>query len=501
MSRHIPPACASALWGTAVLVSCLLITGCSSLDGSHSASPPALTPADLIQVDAIAHYTQGLIFEDLDGTLTPRALEHYATAANLDAGHHRLYAKAATGYLLNQQPEKAIALLERSCRELPDSWLARVDLATAYQFVGDLKNAIRNFRLAARLEPDRVAVHVTIANLEFDVGRDDAAIDALEMALHLGGELNDIRALAYNRGLKFIESGEPRRALPCFHFVVQHTASQRGQVYYLIGQMFESLNLESQARQCYAWAVAEKPPVPQAYVKLALIAFDKSPAQALDILDTAHTALPDEMLIPLAKGQILSSQSRFTEAIPAYSLVADILKRQPALDVPSTFYLYYGAAYERCGDFARAEQVFMEGLNRHPDSHEVLNYLAYMWADRGQRLEDAFLYASQALKLDPHNGAYLDTLGWIYFRLGQYQNALKAIQSASNLVPDDPTITEHLGDTWSALGNRALALKYWKESYLLDSQNGAVAEKLQANGVDLNALLPDTATQARTPAP
>ncbi|MDA0577192.1 MAG: tetratricopeptide repeat protein [Verrucomicrobia bacterium] len=490
--------------GVTTLLGCGLMLAFAG--GCASSRVPAtanltLSPQDRNEVRALAHYAQGLIYEDTDARFSKRVLEEYARAAELAPGHHRLNAKAATGYLLNGHPDAAITLLERSCRELPNSWLARIDLATAYQFVGNLDAAIRAFQLAARLEPDRVPVFMTIANLQFDAGADTDALKTLDEALRSGAERNNVRAMAYSRGLRLIEENKADRALLCFRFVVRNTENQRGQIYSLIGDMFESLKLIDQARQCYTWATQERPPLPQAFVKLAMLEFDTNPETAIHILDNAHAALPDDVLIPLAKGQILSSQGRYSEAIPAYTLVADLHKRQPELNVPTVFYLYYGAAYERSGDYTRAEQVFEECLRRYPDTHEVQNYLAYMWAERDVNLQRAFDLITQALQHAPENGAYLDTLGWVYFRLGNFQEALKAIQSAAQFEPDDPTITAHLGDVWSALGNRAQAIQYWRESYHLDDQNAAVAAKLEAHGVDLKAILHETAIEARTPAP
>ncbi|MCE9615545.1 MAG: tetratricopeptide repeat protein [Lentisphaerae bacterium] len=498
MRSYIPPHVARVSVGCCLLA---LAAGCASVWSSEPSARLALTPAERNQAAAIAHYAQGLIDEELDGRLSPRVLAEYDQAAKLDPGHHRLYAKAATAHLLNEDSQHAIALLEHSCREQPDSWLARVDLATAYQFIGNNEQAARQFRAAMRIDPTRVEVHMTLANLYFSMKRDREALAVLEKGIRTNNSPDLLRALAYKRGLQFIDENEATRALPCFQFVVKHTANQRSQVYYLIGQLYENINLLKEARQCYAWAAREEPPLPQAHVKLALLELDESPARALDILDRAQRAMPDDVLIPMAKAQILSSQGRYTEAIPAFTVVADIMRRLPETKVPSSFYLYYGAAYERCGDVSRAEEVFEECLRRYPDTHEVLNYLAYMWAERGEKLDRGLSYINRALKLEPENGAYLDTLGWIYYRLGQFDDALKLIQAADRLIPDDPTINDHLGDAWNALGNHERAIQHWKHSYLKDRDNSTVAKKLQANGVDLDALVRAEEAEARTPSP
>lgn len=447
----------------------------------------------------MAHYAQGLIHEEFDGSVSSKAREQYVLAAQLDPGHHRLYAKAATALLLNAETDRAIALLTQSCKELPDSLLARVDLATAYQFAGRYEDAIRQFREALRLDPSRSAIYLTLANLYFETKRDGNALAILTQGLDHARQPQQIRAYTYHRGVKFIDDGDAGRSLPCLRLAVRHFDPPRAEIYYRLGLLYDEIKLQDEALQCFAWAVEEEPNLSQAYVRIALLKLNESVEASLKVLDQAEGRLPNDILIPLAKGQILSSNERYAEAIPAFARVEGLKRNHPELDVSPTFYLHYGAAYERCGDFARAEQVFEEGLRQRPDDHEVLNYIAYMWAERNQNLDRALQYAVRANQLNPQNGAYLDTLGWVYYRLGQYQGALQRIEAANKLVPEDPTIRDHLGDTWKALGDRDQAVEHWKASYLLDSANRDVASKLKANGVDPKTLVHQA--QANPPAP
>ena len=116
------------------------------------------------------------------------------------------------------------------------------------------------------------------------------------------------------------------------------------------------------------------------------------------------------------------------------------------------------------------------------------NYLAYMWAEKGVKLDQAFKYVSKALKLNPKSGAFLDTLGWIYYMNEQYKEALEQISHAAEIIPDDPTIIDHLGDVFDKLGDEKQALSHWERSFVLDPENAKVAEKLSQHGADVEAL-------------
>jgi tetratricopeptide (TPR) repeat protein len=131
--------------------------------------------------------------------------------------------------------------------------------------------------------------------------------------------------------------------------------------------------------------------------------------------------------------------------------------------------------YERQKDFERAESIFKEILKTNPNNAEVLNYIGYMLADRGVRLEEAVRYVKEALVIDPNNGAYLDSLGWAFFKLNDLKNAEIYLLEADELVGNDPTIDEHLGDLYFKTGNLEKAKSFWMSSVKI----GTVLEDIQ----------------------
>jgi Flp pilus assembly protein TadD len=132
--------------------------------------------------------------------------------------------------------------------------------------------------------------------------------------------------------------------------------------------------------------------------------------------------------------------------------------RTKAADVELQFEL--GALEERSGDKAAAEKTFLSILEAHPEHTGTLNYLGYMWAEQGVHLDRAQELLTKAVTQEPHNGAYLDSLGWAYFRQGKLDLAEKFLADAAQIMPRDATIHEHLGDVVAKRGdtNRALSL-------------------------------------------
>jgi len=108
--------------------------------------------------------------------------------------------------------------------------------------------------------------------------------------------------------------------------------------------------------------------------------------------------------------------------------------------------------------------VFRKVLGKDPENAAVLNYLGYMLADRGQKLDEALIMIKKAVDLEPANGAYLDSLGWAYFKLGKYEQAEDNLTKASQHMGADPTVQEHLGDLYQKTGRLKLAAAHWERA-------------------------------------
>jgi len=148
-------------------------------------------------------------------------------------------------------------------------------------------------------------------------------------------------------------------------------------------------------------------------------------------------------------------------------------------DDSSIMRLLFGlaVAYEQSDRFDSAVVAFEDLLQRDPDNHQVLNYLGYSLADRGQRLNYARDLIRRAVEMDPDNAAYLDSYGWVSFRLGEYGHALDYLKRAV-VLDSDPTIFDHLGDTYQATGDSITARQWWNKALNLDPGNEAIKTKL-----------------------
>ena len=169
-------------------------------------------------------------------------------------------------------------------------------------------------------------------------------------------------------------------------------------------------------------------------------------------------------------GNTIAASEAYMQAdqyAPAIALLRDSLARNAdQLDVQFEL----GSAYERSGDTKSAEQVFLQILDKHPDHAATLNYLGYMWADRGTNLERAADMLTRAVKEEPRNGAYVDSLGWVYFQQGKLDLAQKYLSDAVRLLPRDATVHEHLGDVFAKLGDVIRALDLYRNALTMEPE-------------------------------
>jgi tetratricopeptide (TPR) repeat protein len=143
-------------------------------------------------------------------------------------------------------------------------------------------------------------------------------------------------------------------------------------------------------------------------------------------------------------------------------------------DEKLTVYFMRGAMLERQKKYEAAEAEFRKVLEMDANNDSALNYLGYMLADRNVRLEEAFQMVKKALDLKPDSGAYLDSLGWVYYRQGKYSDAEGLLVRALQKQPD-PTVHDHLGDVYAKLGKTKEAVAQWQAS-LKEFQTGAPSE-------------------------
>jgi tetratricopeptide (TPR) repeat protein len=190
--------------------------------------------------------------------------------------------------------------------------------------------------------------------------------------------------------------------------------------------------------------------------------------EALHQLDRLAHDYPDSPVPDIQAGDILREKSRFPEAIVAYDRALARTKG-PSRSVWPLLYAR-GVAHERAHQWPLAEADFKRALELAPDQPTVLNYLGYSWADQGTNLDQARQMIDKALQQRPDDGAIIDSLGWVTLRQGDPQAAVKLLEHAVELQPEDATINGHLGDAYWAVGRKLEATFQWRRALTLNPE-------------------------------
>jgi tetratricopeptide (TPR) repeat protein len=226
-------------------------------------------------------------------------------------------------------------------------------------------------------------------------------------------------------------------------------------------------------------------------------------ALALDRMDRTNDAIaalkamiaerPDDLEAQLTLADLLRERERFADAIPAYDRAIQMISKPEERH----WVIYYarGVALERAKRWDEAEADFLKALDLSPDQAPVLNYLAYSWVEQGKKLPDAQRMIERAVALKPDDGYIVDSLGWVLYRQGRYEEAVKKLERAVELKPEDPIINDHLGDAYWQVGRRIEARFQWRHALAL-KPDADLAQKLSAK---LDGGLPDRQTASGTP--
>jgi len=344
---------------------------------------------------------------------------------------------------------------------------AMVGVAQSLEALGRQDEAVAVFRSMLAGNPSDILMRKRLINHFLYVENRDSAIVEIE-------EL-----------LKFAPSDPERVRLGMLYYAVSDTAKAESLFTALdaeapayipalyLGRIAADRGNYELAKTHFRRAIAQDDSLPDAWVHLINAMVDQdSTAAAVEMTKTAAAKVEDPKPLWYFLGVNFSQRESYDTAITWLEKAF----RSDSSDTRVQFAL--AAAMERSGRFDESADVFKEILRREPTNAPALNYLGYMYADRNVHLEESLDLIERALEVDPQNGAYLDSYGWVLFRLGRFDEAEAQIRKALGILDSDPVIHEHLGDILAAQGREDEARRHWERALELDPKNEIVRSKV-----------------------
>ena len=267
----------------------------------------------------------------------------------------------------------------------------------------------------------------------------------------------------------------------------------------LLGQIYDLAGNHDEANRIYDAVPAASPMKSAAVIRMA------DNFSAMDDLDEALRRLrnivvaePGNTDALAVLGDLERTNELWTEAAATYSKLIDAIPGDRQGDW--RFYYVRGMSYERNNEWPKAEADFKRALELNPDQPQVLNYLGYSWVDQGMNLEPALEMIEKAVAAAPNDGYIIDSLGWAFYRLGRYEEAVVELERAVRLLPNDPEINDHLGDAYWKAGRKLEARFQWTIAIDVD-EKGTVRERAIPKLTDPEANVGDGSEDAEAAEP
>jgi tetratricopeptide (TPR) repeat protein len=394
---------------------------------------------DRDNLDAIRGLAQNL----LNDGQADAALEQYKVIADANPEDAQTYVRIGEIYRKQGKYDLALESLKKAETMVPDSLEAPYDVAAIYQAQGRYDEAIPiMLELLKKSEKpegkysngersNRAVFLERLGTIYRDQGNNQTANETFRQIVALGGDDN------IERGYQQIidtwrEAKEWQKAFDTAKEAVQKLPSRQLKMV-LAGQQADMGDADKALKDVRAMLKG----------------------------DASSNSNSDDREIFIRLAEMNTRLRRFSDAEQALDKAEQLsIKSDDKRDV----WFLRGATFEREKHFSEAEEQFQKVLASDPANASALNYLGYMLADQNLKLEEALGYIKRAVELDPTNGAYLDSLGWAYFRLGKFELAEDSLLKASQKINTDPTVHDHLGDLYQKTGRLKLAATNWERA-------------------------------------
>jgi tetratricopeptide (TPR) repeat protein len=400
------------------------------------------------------------------------AIDAYKHAIVLDRDNLDSIRGLAENYLNDGQLDNALAQYKVIADSNPEDAQTYIRIAEIYRKQAKYDLALENLKRADTLVPDTMDVPYSMAAVYQAQGRYDEAVKLLQDLIRktekaeTGGSQSDRnnRAIFIERlGMIYRDQENYTAAVDTFRKMLPLGDENARSGYQEIIDTYRDSKQWPQATAAAKEAVQKLPQDRDLRMVLdAQLADMGQLDQSVADIRSMIKGGPEDRDAYIRLGIIYTRAKRWNDALEALAK-AEQLSTKP--DEKAYVVFLRGDLYQRQKLYDQAETEFRKVLATtpptDPQAAATLNYLGYMNADRGVKLEESLNLIKQALSFDPNNAAYLDSLGWAYFKLGKYDLAEESLNKAAAHMGSDPTVQEHLGDLYQKTGRLKLAASHW----------------------------------------
>ena len=390
---------------------------------------------------------------------------------SIQGGDASLYKKLGESHFHMENFTGAREMFEMALSEEPDSPYSLYYLALSQERLGLVPEALQTLEMMHAKDPDNSEVVFRMAQLRDRQGDNEEAI------------------VLYRRLIKLLEA------------VDDPNESRRQD----ISTFCARVALLQMENEDYADAARElddcrdrlgRPAPGLELLRVRALIFARRDEKALAAVRRLARSFPDDVRFPILEAEILLQNGQEEEGARQLQAWLDQALAEAPDDhgdrlrgLVADAWFNAGAQAERRGNQETAERYLLQAIEIEPEHAQALNHLGYTWADAGRRLEEALELLLRAVALNPDSGAYQDSLGWVYYRLGRLDEARTYLLKAAESEAGDPTIHEHLGDLENQAGHFEMAESYWRRALEIGADDPQALER-KIRELEQRALTP-----------
>lgn len=420
------------------------------------------------------------------------AVQAYRQAVEQDKDNLDALRGLAQNLLNDGQTDAALEQYRQIAEADPQDAQAFLRMAEIYRRKGQFDKALDSLNKAEALVQDSLEVSYNRALIYEAQGKFDDAVKVLESLLqkkekpgdaYTSSERNNRTLFLDRLGNIYKQRQKTQLAVETFRKILVLGPENASRGYQDIIDTYRDAKMWPQATETAREAVQKLPDDRGLKMVLASQEADSGHADAaIAQVRGMLKGTPEDREVYISLAQIYLRLKRYKEAEDAIAQ-AQRLSTKPEDKQYAIFVA--GSIYERQKKYEAAEEAFKKVVAEDPNNAVALNYLGYMLADRGVHLEEALNYIKRAVEIDPQNGAYLDSLGWAYYKLGNYDLAEENLRKAVERISNDATIHQHLGDLYQKTGRLKLAAAHWERA--LDEWNRTIPAEVDQSDVNQTA--------------
>jgi tetratricopeptide (TPR) repeat protein len=398
------------------------------------------------------------------------------------------YARSEPNSLTNDQILRTrLPILQAAVAKVPgdgDTW---TELAKTYRGLGRKADALAALEHASALSPTDADLLSHCAELELDLDHKDDAIRDYEKAYALNPDLQIIaedgvrhQALRDLLGRLDLDNKRFDAAVSLYEKALAATPGDPS-LEIDLGIAYEATHQPDKAQACFQQVFNSVTCPEDAYLELAFFQLShKETKQAGATLAAAMQRFPQSAWVCYYQALQHRSEKNYDAALASFAQVRSLATGAEAGVLNEDFYIQDAATLNLAGKKDQSEGVLREGLNHFPDDPDLMNELAYFWAEQGSHLPEALALSRRAGAMEPDNGPIMDTCGWVYYQMGQIKDSLPYLQRAAVMTNNDPVVLQHVGDAYLKLGLRREAIETWTRALEKDPHNGDLTSRIDA---------------------